>query len=162
MSSSISTGKLLLRRHCHPSGMREVCASKTWYVCVCVRVCMRMCTCICARKCVHVFVPVCVCACVCVCVPVSLPLTETTQVEDAHKKLLEVRRFRGAFFTRVQQALVELEDSQGFNILITFFIMSNISFMAVGFSFLSGHTSSVNHSLISLSLFLSKPPPVLH
>ena len=38
MSSSISTGKLLLRHHCHPSGMREVCASKTWYVCVCVRV----------------------------------------------------------------------------------------------------------------------------
>lgn len=51
-------------------------------------------------------------------------------LEDTHKDLMEVRRFHGKFLTRLQHALMSFEDSQAFNVLITFFIMSNVAFMA--------------------------------
>ena len=134
--------------------------------------------------CLHACVCACICMCVCkyACASVSLLLTRSAQVEDAQKNLLEVRRFRGAFLTRMKHALVELEDSQGFNLLITCFIIGNISFMAVGvfvsrcFAFildgvLGTHSLMTSfHDLFSHDLlscfergkFPFHPPPVRH
>lgn len=108
------------------------------------------------------------CVCKYACASVSLLLTRSAQVEDAQKNLLEVRRFRGAFLTRMKHALVELEDSQGFNLLITCFIIGNISFMAVGvfvsrcFAFILDGVLGT-HSLMTsfFSLMTSCPVSVL-